>query len=1115
MNEKKDLDINPTWYKDAVIYQLHVKSFYDGKADGIGDFVGLTKKLDYLESLGINTIWLLPFYPSPLRDDGYDISDYYGINPSYGTMDDFREFLEEAHKREIKVITELVLNHTSDQHEWFKKSRESAPGSYWRNFYVWSDTKDRYNEARIIFKDFETSNWTWDPIAKAFFWHRFYSHQPDLNFENQNVHKALFKAIDFWLSMGVDGMRLDAVPYLYEQEGTNCENLPQTFAFLKKLRAHVEEYFPGRMLLAEANQWPEDAVAYFGNGDMCHMAFHFPLMPRMFMALQKEDRFPIIDILEQTPAIPENAQWAIFLRNHDELTLEMVSEEERDFMYRSYARALSSRINLGIRRRLAPLLQNSRRRIELLNILLLSLPGAPVIYYGDEIGMGDNHFLGDRNGVRTPMQWSPDRNAGFSQVNPQQLFLPVIIDPEYHYQSINVENEERNLSSLLWWMRRAIAMRRTYQAFSRGSMEIVKSSNASVLSFIRKLDDEVILIVVNLSRFSQSSFLDLGAYVGTTPIDIFSGNRFSRISQLPYQMTLGFHDYFWMALKADHHADPRTESYALPDFEVGKRWLDIFDGASGRKFSTEILPAYLEQRTTSGCQSKKIQQTVILDRIPVKHDLFTAIILFVKVRYADSKGDIVMLPFTLEAEEHATAVIGEDKGLILGLVNGGSGGIIYDCAYHPQFLKTLFDIVKNRRSVKGQCGALKGEYSTKVYGQSTTDVSFSRLVKAGRRNTCAVFEDKLFVKLFRRLDEGDNPEIELHRRLAEQGDKLVTAYVGSLSYKGESNVSYDIGVYSDYFDHSRTLWHFAQDAVSQYFEETLANFADRSTGTVSPSVPIQHSPTGALFEKKVRMIGELTAKMHSDLVEQKNEQFRAEPFSAHYQRSLYQSFRGLTHRVFSRVEEALDSVTKIQADELRKIISLKNEILTFVFATLRSRISAVRMRIHGDYHLGQIMFMDEQYRICDFEGMSSHPLGERRIKRSPLRDIASMVHSFYSTAHYALMNNVQIQSKDRERLLPQANIWAANMRDVFVRTYFDATKGASINALSFTDAQSLLNILLLEHSIVDLDLALNDNLGHINTASRCLTHYLQVLSILTENTSAVAFQNTSMLGVEV
>src|SRR5579884_786526 len=483
-HDRSGLSADPLWYKDAIIYELHVRAFHDSNEDGMGDFRGLAQKLDYLQDLGVTAIWLLPFSPSPWRDDGYDISDYNDVHPAYGTLKDFHHFLREAHRRGLRVITEIVINHTSDQHPWFQRARRSPPGSKWRDFYVWSDTPEKYRNARIIFKDFESSNWSWDPVAKAYYWHRFYAHQPDLNFDSPHVREAVKGVADFWLAMGVDAFRLDAIPYLYEREGTNCENLPETHEFLKELRRHIDERHPGRMLLAEANQWPEDAIPYFGNGDECHMSFHFPLMPRLFMAIRMEDRFPIIEILEQTPPLPANCQWAIFLRNHDELTLEMVTDDERDYMYRVFAHDRQMRINLGIRRRLAPLLGNDRRKIELMNALLFSMPGTPVIYYGDEIGMGDNIYLGDRNGVRTPMQWSADRNAGFSRANPQRLYLPVIIDPEYHYETVNVEAQQNNSWSLLWWMKRMIEHRREYKAFGRGSIDFLTPSNRRVLAFV-------------------------------------------------------------------------------------------------------------------------------------------------------------------------------------------------------------------------------------------------------------------------------------------------------------------------------------------------------------------------------------------------------------------------------------------------------------------------------------------------------------------------------------------------------------------------------------------------------------------------------------------------------
>src|SRR5215831_929413 len=553
------------WYKDAIVYEVHVRAFYDDSGDGMGDFAGLTEKMPYLQDLGVTTVWVLPFCPSPWRDDGYDISDYTNVHPAYGTLRDFQNFLREAHARGLRVITELVLNHTSDQHMWFQRSRRAPEGSRWRNFYVWSDSPEKYADARIIFKDFETSNWAWDPIAKAYYWHRFYSHQPDLNFENPEVRTALQNTLDFWLEMGVDGLRLDAVPYLYEREGTNCENLPETHDFLKELRAHIDERHKGRMLLAEANQWPEDAIAYFGAGDECHMAFHFPLMPRLFMATRMEDRYPVTEILQLTPAIPDQCQWALFLRNHDELTLEMVTDEERDYMYRVYAQDRQMRINLGIRRRLAPLLGNDRRRIELLNALLLSLPGTPVIYYGDEIGMGDNIYLGDRNGVRTPMQWSSDRNAGFSRANPQRLYLPVNIDPEYHYETINVEAQQHNSHSLLWFTKRLIQQRKQFSAFGSGTLEFLYPANRKVLAFVRQYENETLLIVANLSRFAQCVELDLSNRKGMVPIELFGKAKFPTIGESQYLLSLGPHAFYWFHLQAREVVQDSFSASSDPD----------------------------------------------------------------------------------------------------------------------------------------------------------------------------------------------------------------------------------------------------------------------------------------------------------------------------------------------------------------------------------------------------------------------------------------------------------------------------------------------------------------------------------------------------------------------
>jgi maltose alpha-D-glucosyltransferase/alpha-amylase len=540
---------DPSWHHDAIIYQLHVKAYRDANRDGFGDFRGLLERLDYIADLGVTAVWLLPFYPSPLKDDGYDIADFTGVHPNYGSLEDVVAFLDAAHARGLRVITELVINHTSDQHPWFQRARTSPKGSPERDFYVWSDDPNKYHEARIIFTDTETSNWTWDPLAQQFFWHRFFSHQPDLNFDNPAVLDGVLDVMRFWLRLGVDGLRLDAIPYLVEREGTSCENLPETHAVLKKLRAVLDAEFPGRIFLAEANQWPTDVREYFGNGDECHMAFHFPVMPRMYMAVAREDRTPIIDIMERTPAIPSQCQWAIFLRNHDELTLEMVTEDERAFMYGRYASDPRMRVNVGIRRRLAPLMDNGRDEIELMHALLMSLPGSPVLYYGDEIGMGDNIYLGDRNGVRTPMQWNADRNAGFSSVATAALYFPVIVDPPYGYHTVNVEAQESTVTSLLQWIRAIIRLRRRYCAFGRGTFEPLAPENRRVLAFLRRWQDEVILCVNNLARHAQYVELDLSEFDGWSPMELWSGQAFPTISTRPYLLTLSGRDFLWFQLQ--------------------------------------------------------------------------------------------------------------------------------------------------------------------------------------------------------------------------------------------------------------------------------------------------------------------------------------------------------------------------------------------------------------------------------------------------------------------------------------------------------------------------------------------------------------------------------------
>jgi maltose alpha-D-glucosyltransferase / alpha-amylase len=613
---------SPDWYKDAIIYQLHIKAYMDSDGNGIGDFKGLLERLDHVERLGVTAIWVLPFYPSPLRDDGYDIADYKSINEVYGTMRDFKRFVDEAHRRGISVITELVINHTSDQHPWFQRARQAPKGSAARDFYVWHDDDKRYDQTRIIFLDTETSNWTWDPVAEQFFWHRFYSHQPDLNFDNPKVLEEVIKVMYFWLDKGVDGLRLDAIPYLVERDGTNNENLPETHEILKKIRAALDERYPDRMLLAEANQWPEDTAPYFGDGDECHMAFHFPLMPRIYMALAQEDRHPITDIMRQTPEIPEGTQWAIFLRNHDELTLEMVTDRERDYLWETYAAERQARINLGIRRRLAPLMQNDRRKIELMNALLLSMPGTPVIYYGDEIGMGDNIYLGDRDGVRTPMQWSSDRNGGFSRADPQALYLPPIMDPLYGFQTINVEAQEKDPSSFLNWLRRLIAVRRQYKAFGRGDFRILYPRNRHILAYVRTFDGERILCLANLSRSAQAVELDLSEFKGQIPIELTSASAFPPIGDLPYLLTFTGYGTFWFRLATEAEA-PSWHTHVpepLPEFVTlalaGGQIERVFEGRERRALEGDVLGQFMPRQRWFGAKGDPVQRAEMTPLAP-------------------------------------------------------------------------------------------------------------------------------------------------------------------------------------------------------------------------------------------------------------------------------------------------------------------------------------------------------------------------------------------------------------------------------------------------------------------------------------------------------------------
>ena len=813
------------WYKDAIIYEVHVRAFRDSNGDGTGDFRGLTEKLDYFQDLGITAIWLLPFYPSPRRDDGYDIADYNSVHPAYGTTRDFRRFLREAHRRSLRVITELVVNHTSDQHPWFQRARQAEPRSVERDFYVWSDTPDRYPEARIIFSDTETSNWSWDPVARAYYWHRFFSHQPDLNYDNPAVRKAIYQVLDFWLDMGVDGVRLDAVPYLFERDGTMCENLPETHAELKALRAHIDARYEGRMLLAEANQWPEDAAAYFGDDDESHMAFHFPLMPRLFMAVRMENRFPVIDILEQTPPIPPGSQWALFLRNHDELTLEMVTDEERDYMYRAYAENRQARINLGIRRRLAPLLGNSRRQTELLHALLLSLPGTPVLYYGDEIGMGDNIYLGDRDGVRTPMQWSNDRNAGFSETNPQQLYLPVIIDSEYHYETVNVEAQERNPNSLLWWTKRMLALRRRHSVFGRGNIEFLNPENPRVLAFLRRTTDETILVVANLSRHNQYVELDLSEFRGIRPLELFGRTLFPAVGDQPYLLTLNSHSFYWFSMTTD------TGDLHLPRWEGEREQLELAGGTETAfqdpllSDVEALLARYIPGRAWYHGGDRKVRHARLVDVIPLRRVLPDAYLALIEIDYLDGDPQRYLMTIAFAFGEPAAEIWDQRPETILCQVEGDAGGgVVYDAASSNEFANALIALMGDRKKVPGAAGVMRAATTRRPAIPDGLDQIEIRSTDNREGHTSIVFGDQFVLKLFRRIEPGVNPDLEIRRFLSSQtAFENLPVVLGWLEYQAGGEGATTLGIVQSYVPHEGEAWDRATGSLGRLFETVLAD----------------------------------------------------------------------------------------------------------------------------------------------------------------------------------------------------------------------------------------------------------------------------------------------------
>ena len=993
---------DPLWYKDAVVYQLHVKSFYDANGDGIGDFAGLIQKLDYIAELGVNTIWLLPFYPSPRRDDGYDIAEYRGVHADYGKIADARRFVAEAHQRGLRVITELVINHTSDQHPWFQRARRSPPGSRARDFYVWSDSESKYNGTRIIFLDTEKSNWTWDTEAKAYYWHRFYAHQPDLNFDNPQVMKAVLSAMRFWLDLGVDGLRLDAVPYLVEREGTNNENLPETHAILKRIRAEIDSHYPDRMLLAEANQWPEDTQEYFGRGDECHMAFHFPLMPRMYMAVAQEDRFPITDILRQTPDIPPNCQWAIFLRNHDELTLEMVTDRERDYLWERYAADRRARLNLGIRRRLAPLLERDRRRIELLNSLLLSMPGAPVIYYGDEIGMGDNVFLGDRDGVRTPMQWSFDRNGGFSRADPASLVLPPVMDPLYGYQATNVEAQARDPHSLLSWMRRMLGIRKQHQAFGRGVLKLIYPSNRRVLAYLREYapeggSGETILCVANVSRSAQPVELDLSAYEGRVPVEMVGGSAFPPIGKLPYLLTLPPHGFYWFSLSAAAQMPPwyAAPPEPMPDYQtlvlrsgIGDLLREPAIGALQR----DILPTYLPKRRWFSAKNEALK-SVAVARTAVLNESGPAMLLAeLEVNTAEG-GYCFQLPLgALPEEADASAV--QHQLAMARLRLGRRVGFLTDAFTLPAFGHRILALLREAGTLPATSGELRFNPTSRLASIEPPADAEVRVLAAEQSNSSLVIGERIILKLIRRISAGLHPEAEMGRHLTERGFANIAPLLGEVYRIGSDGEPRVLMVLQEFLHNQGDAWSWTQNMLERAIRD--------ATAPIHGAAPQQSADALKDFVQFAGVLGKRIGGMHAVLAEPSEyPAFAPERASDADCTQWADGARAQVDRALELLARQQQWSSEAEHAMAQSLVGRRALLHERAGQLARAGTGSLRTRIHGDLHLGQVLVAQEDAYIIDFEGEPARPLEERRAKASPFRDVAGMLRSFEYAAAVA------------------------------------------------------------------------------------------------------------------
>ncbi|MGE0746832.1 MAG: maltose alpha-D-glucosyltransferase [Rhodospirillales bacterium] len=1052
---------DPLWYKDAVVYEVHVKAFFDANDDGMGDFAGLTGKLDYLQDLGVTAIWLLPFYPSPLRDDGYDIADYRSIHPSYGTMADFRRFVKEAHRRGLRVITELVVNHTSDQHPWFQRARRAPAGSRLRDWYVWSDNDQRYHETRIIFTDTERSNWAWDPEAHAYYWHRFFSHQPDLNFDNPQVLRAVINTMRFWLDSGVDGFRLDAIPYLCERDGTSNENLEPTHDVLKQLRAALDARYTNKLFLAEANQWPEDVQAYFGNGDECHMAYHFPLMPRMYMAIAQEDRHPITDIIRQTPDIPESCQWAVFLRNHDELTLEMVTDHERDYLWNVYAADRQARINLGIRRRLAPLMDNDRRKIELMKSLLMSMPGTPILYYGDEIGMGDNIFLGDRDGVRTPMQWTPDRNGGFSRADPARLYRPPLMDAVYGFQAINVEAQSRNTSSLLSWTKRLIAARQAAGLFGRGAMTFLYPSNRRILAYLRTLGDRAVLCVANLSRYPQAVELDLASYAGRIPVELLGRVNFPAIADGFYRLTLQGHSFLWFELlaPAEVAAGPVPAPEALPEhvtLVIGDSLQSITSIRSKGIFEREVLPAYLPLRRWYGAKDAKLQSCEVLATVPVEEDGKTWLLAVAETRFAGPMpAQRYSLPVSLEWREIHALPPATQAGVIAKIRRGAREGSLYEAVLDDAFALTLVRNIRAGREIEAGGNRVAFRPTAAFADRPMPEAPVVRLLGLEQSNTSILIEGFLVLKLFRRLSAGVHPEVEMGRFLTDvAGYANVPALLGTIEMIDAKGATTAMGVAHAFVRNQGDGWDYSLSYLGRFLDERLVLPADEAASEAGHE----------LFLEKARQLGIRIAELHRALCPPGKVEaaFRPAPMGEKEIRGLVKDVKASGAAALKTLAERRKSLPAAVAERVAALLARRRELLSRIGAGIPAGATLIKTRCHGDLHLGQVVVAQNDFYVLDFEGEPSRPLDQRRRKTTPLRDVAGILRSFDYVAQAALDQATALTPDRRETLAPFALAWRDQAQAAFLGAYRETIAGCPSFPEDERVAREILNLVTLE-----------------------------------------------------